>query len=58
MAIMLITHDLGVIGQMADEVLVMYVGRKVEQAGVRELFLKSAPPVYPGAAQVHSPDRP
>ncbi|NLA57579.1 MAG: ABC transporter ATP-binding protein [Firmicutes bacterium] len=44
MAIMLITHDLGVIGQMADEVLVMYVGRKVEQAGVRELFLN---PLHP-----------
>ena len=38
MAIMLITHDLGVIGQMADEVLVMYVGKKVEQAGVRNIF--------------------
>lgn len=38
MSIMLITHDLGVIGQMADEVLVMYVGRKVEQSSVRGLF--------------------
>ena len=48
MAIMLITHDLGVIGQMADEVLVMYVGRKVEQAGVRELFLNPLHPYTQG----------
>ncbi|NLK08912.1 MAG: ABC transporter ATP-binding protein [Firmicutes bacterium] len=38
MSIMLITHDLGVIGRMADEVLVMYVGKKVEQAEVRNIF--------------------
>ncbi|HHV93982.1 MAG TPA: ABC transporter ATP-binding protein [Firmicutes bacterium] len=48
MAIMLITHDLGVIGQMADEVLVMYVGRKVEQADVRELFLNPLHPYTQG----------
>ncbi len=37
-AIMLITHDLGVIAQMADHVLVMYSGRVVESAPVKELF--------------------
>jgi peptide/nickel transport system ATP-binding protein len=38
MAIIMITHDLGVIAEMADEVCVMYAGAFVEQAPVRELF--------------------
>jgi peptide/nickel transport system ATP-binding protein len=37
-ALMLITHDMGVIAQMADEVAVMYLGAIVERAGVRALF--------------------
>jgi oligopeptide/dipeptide ABC transporter ATP-binding protein len=38
MAILLITHDLGVIAELADEVAVMYLGRIVEKAPVRRLF--------------------
>jgi oligopeptide/dipeptide ABC transporter ATP-binding protein len=38
MGLLLITHDLGIIAEMADEVLVMYAGRVVEKAGVREVF--------------------
>lgn len=38
MSIILITHDLGVIAETCDEVVVMYAGRVVEQAPVRELF--------------------
>jgi peptide/nickel transport system ATP-binding protein len=38
MALMLITHDMGVIAQMADEVAVMYLGKVVEFAPVRQLF--------------------
>ncbi len=38
MAIMMITHDLGVIAEVADRVAVMYAGRIVETAGVFELF--------------------
>jgi oligopeptide/dipeptide ABC transporter ATP-binding protein len=37
-ALMLITHDMGVIAQMADDVAVMYLGRIVEFAPVAELF--------------------
>ena len=38
MSILFITHDLGVIAQMADDVIVMYLGRIMEQAPVAELF--------------------
>jgi oligopeptide/dipeptide ABC transporter ATP-binding protein len=38
MAIILITHDLGVIAETCDEVVVMYGGRLVERAPVKELF--------------------
>jgi oligopeptide/dipeptide ABC transporter ATP-binding protein len=37
-AILLITHDLGVIAEMCDDVTVMYAGRVVEKASVREIF--------------------
>ena len=38
MSIIIITHDLGVISEMADEVVVMYAGEIVEKAKTRELF--------------------
>ena len=44
MAIMLITHDLGVIADMADEVVVMYAGRVVEKGNVDDIFYN---PLHP-----------
>jgi peptide/nickel transport system ATP-binding protein len=38
MAIVIITHDLGVVAEMADEIAVMYAGRIVETASARQLF--------------------
>ncbi|MGF6980705.1 peptide/nickel transport system ATP-binding protein [Paraburkholderia atlantica] len=38
MALLLITHDLGIVGQLADRVAVMYAGRKVEERPAAELF--------------------
>ncbi len=38
MAILLITHDLGVVAELADDVVVMYAGKVIEQAPVNELF--------------------
>ena len=37
-AIVLITHDLGVVAEIATRVMVMYAGRKVEEAPVKQLF--------------------
>lgn len=47
-AIQLITHDLGVIAEMADQVVVMYAGQVVEQAGTRELFANTLHPYTQG----------
>jgi len=38
MALMLITHDLGIVAEMADYVVVMYAGKVIEEAQVKELF--------------------
>jgi len=44
MAIMYITHNLGVVAEMAEEVAVMYLGRVVEQTDVKTIFLN---PLHP-----------
>ena len=44
MAMLLITHDFGVVAEICDDVAVMYAGRIVERARVRNLFRA---PVHP-----------
>ena len=48
MAIMLITHDLGVIADLADEVVVMYAGRVVERGTVDDIFYNPLHPYTQG----------
>ena len=47
-AVLLITHDLGVVAEMADRVAVMYAGEIVEEADVRTLFKKPMHPYTQG----------
>ncbi len=48
MSLLFISHDLGVISQIADEVLVMYKGKVVEQAPVKDIFLRPQHPYTHG----------
>ena len=48
MAVILITHDLGVIAEVADEVVVMYAGRAMEVAPRRDLFRTPSHPYTRG----------
>lgn len=53
--VILITHDLGIIAEMAEEVVVMYAGRVVEHAGVIDIFENPMHP-YTIGLQNSSPD--
>jgi oligopeptide/dipeptide ABC transporter ATP-binding protein len=44
MSILFITHDLGVVAEMADRVVVMYAGRVVEEGDVRDIFARPRMP--------------
>ena len=48
MAVVLITHDMGVVAENADRVVVMYAGRKIEEADVDDLFERPAHPYTRG----------
>ncbi len=54
-AVVLITHDLGVVAESCDRVVVMYAGRKVEEAATQELFARPSHPYTRGllAAMPH-----
>ena len=51
-SIILITHDLGVVAEMAQRVVVMYAGKVVEQGGLRALFERPPPPVHGRAPRI------
>lgn len=51
MAILLITHDLGVVAEMAERVVVMYAGKVVEEADVVSIFSKPYHPYTQGLLQ-------
>jgi oligopeptide/dipeptide ABC transporter ATP-binding protein len=66
-SIMLITHDMGVVAEMCDRVVVMYAGEVVEEASTEDLFdqtahpyteglLKSIPNIYGPKSRLHSID--
>ena len=54
MAIMLITHDMGVIAETAQRVVVMYAAKVVEEAPVERAVQGAAAPVHAGAAALDS----
>lgn len=47
-SLLLITHDLGVVAQLADDVAIMYAGRIVEQGDARDVFARPAHPYTAG----------
>ena len=53
MAVLLITHDLGVVSEVADRVVVMYCGQVVEEGEKFELFESPAPSLHAGPSEVH-----
>ena len=58
MSILFITHDMGVVAQMADDVAVMYAGSVVEHAEVGEIFDRTCHPYTAGLlASIPTPDR-
>lgn len=59
MSVILITHDLGVVARMAEQVLVMYAGQVVERGSVDDIFYRSAHPYTLGlkaAMPTNNPD--
>ena len=54
LAMIFITHDLGVVAQIADYVVVMYLGKVVEQGPVDDIFPQPLPSLYQGSCWLRS----
>jgi peptide/nickel transport system ATP-binding protein len=50
-AVMMITHDLGVVAELADDILVMYAGRAIEQGSAQDVFYRPQHPYTWGLLQ-------
>ena len=57
MALLLITHDLGVVRELCERAIVLYAGRVAEEAPVSDLLRDAAPPVHLGPGCEHPVDR-
>ena len=57
-SVILITHDLGVVADIADDIAVMYAGRIVEYGTKRRALLRPAAPVHVGPARLDPAARP
>ena len=55
MGLVLITHDLGVVNEVADQVAVMYAGRIVERGTVDDVFTRPGAPVHRGPDELGAP---
>ena len=55
MAVIFVTHDLGVAAEIADDVAVMYAGRIVEYGPVRQVLKAPAHPYTQGLDERHGP---
>ena len=58
MGLILITHDLGVVADVADRIAVMYAGRIVEQSDVFEIYAQPSTSIHQGPAGIHPPAGP
>ena len=57
MAVIFVTHDLGVAAEIADEVAVMYAGRIVEYGPVRQVLKVAGPPLHSRVDECHGSSR-
>ena len=57
LTVLLITHDLGVVGELCDNVAVMYAGRVMEVGDISQVFEHPVQPVHEGTPAVHGERR-